>query len=67
MNGCEHLCSTYGIHLKLECFLSGEREKATVAVPVLFYLANVKKLLRLVPSVLFGEREKATVAVFVRF
>ena len=34
MNGCEHLCSAYGIHLKLECFLSGEREKANAAASV---------------------------------
>ena len=52
MNGCEHLCSTYDIHLELECFLSGERERMNVAGCVRF---------------LFGERERMNVAGCVRF
>ena len=46
MNGCEHLCSTYDIHLELECFLFGERERMNVAGCVRF---------------LFGERKEAAV------
>ena len=45
------MCSTDDTHLKLECFLSGEREKATVAGSVRF---------------LFGERVEASMpALFV--
>ena len=44
------MCSTDDTHLKLECFLFGEREKATVA-----------GLVRL-----FSERERTTVTAFVR-
>ena len=50
MNGCEHLCSTYDIHLKLERFLSGERERTTV-------LRSVR---------LFGKCKEATVPRSVR-